>query len=146
MTQLLLYLVAGSLATGIDLLIYNFLAAAPFRLRRVPAHLISTACAMLFGFTLHFLLVFRPPEPMVLERVVRYVLTVCCSAYILQTFIIFSLTSVWTAPVQAARGVWSLVGNKRENDFLERNFVKGCAIGCGLVFNFVSFKFFVYAN
>lgn len=80
MNQFVLYLTVGVLATATDFAGYNILSTPPFGCRRIPAHCASTLCAMIVGFTLHFVIVFRPEEALLAERMMRYVVTVLASA------------------------------------------------------------------
>jgi putative flippase GtrA len=145
MPQVLRYLVIGAIVTGIDIGLYNLLSSRPMSFRRVPAHLISTACSMLAGFSAHFVCVFHPAEPLLVTRIVRYIVAASCSAYIIQTLTILALSYSRTPSTQLLRLAFACGLRVQSVDCMERNFVKGCAIACGVIFNFVVFKYFVYA-
>ncbi len=147
LSELLRYLVVGGLVTLADMLVYNALAGAPLRFPRVLANTVSVTVGMLIGFTLHFLLVFHPTEPEIPARAAKYIITVAVSVYGVQNLVIFLLTEFWRVPVTvtdlAIRALH--FSSACADDFVDRTVGKVAAAVTGMVWNYVVFKFFVYA-
>jgi putative flippase GtrA len=144
--QLFNYLLVGGLVTLVDLIVYQQLTGAS-RLPRVAANVLSTSIGMALGFTLHFALVFHPRDPQLAVRVGRYLVTVGCSVYGVQNLVIYALGEVWRGPVRCAQGFVKLIEGKSRDrdDFIDRMTGKVVATAAGMVWNFVLFKYVVYA-
>jgi putative flippase GtrA len=115
---------------------------------RVPANVIATSIAMIFTFTVNWLVVFRPGDPELATRAVKFVIVTATSAYVLQNLVIHALSRVWLGPTRlgvkltrhlAAAQAW-------DDDVIERNIVKVAAVVGGLLWNFFWYKHFVYAE
>lgn len=143
--QLFLYIVTGASVTCLDILLYNVFSSGPLKLKRILAHLYATALSMTAGFSMHFLFVFQPSDPLVFERMLRYVLTICFSAYVLQTSIIYYLSlrlAVHTNLPAALARIGVMTGIPVE--CCACNYTKLCAVAAATAVNYVAFKFFVY--
>ncbi len=140
------YLLVGGLVTVADMMVYSFLTGHPRRMARIPANVLSVTCGMALGFTLHFVFVFHPPEPLLVERAAKYFVTVGISVYGVQNLVIYTLAEFWRWPVRVAQCVARSVGvfAKFSDDFVDRITGKAAAALAGLLWNFVFFKWFVY--
>ena len=147
MSELVRYLVVGGLVTLADMFVYNALAGPPLRFPRVLSNTVSVTAGMLMGFTCHLLFVFQPAELEIPARVTKYVVTVAISVYGVQNLVIFLLAAFWRVPLgilEVATRTLHLPG-AYSVDFLERMTGKAAAAAAGVVWNYVAFKFYVYA-
>jgi putative flippase GtrA len=144
--QLFNYLLVGGLVTLVDVIVYQQLSGGS-RLPRVAANVVSTSLGMALGFGLHFALVFHPSDPQLAVRVSRYLMTVGCSVYGVQNLVIYALGDVWRRPVRFAQGFVRLIDGEslERDDFIDRMTGKIAATAAGMVWNFVLFKYVVYA-
>ncbi len=141
------FLIIGAVTTLLDFAVYNLLTRKPLAWRRIPASLVSCTVAMSFSFTVNWHLVFRPDTAEWINRALRFLLITSLSSYGLQSVVIFVLSNWWRKPVAIAQAVaakipvvcgWGL-------ETVDRNAVKGAAVIAGLLWNFLWYKFFVYA-
>lgn len=158
--QLVRYLIVGGFITVADMVIYNFLTGSSGRMPRIPANIISVTCGMILGFSLHFVLVFQPRELLLTERAMKYIITVGISVYGVQNLVIYTLAELWRGPVRLAqnasrrlilvaapvkaRAPW-LPNLSYSHDFIDRMTGKAAAAIAGVIWNFIFFKWFVYA-
>jgi putative flippase GtrA len=145
--QMAAYLVVGGLVTLADIVLYGFLTGERFRMPRVRANVISVSCGMMLGFTLHFALVFHPHEAHVPSRILKYILTMLCSLYGVQNVVIYGMGKLWRGPIRQAQGLVKHLEIARgySDTFIDRITGKVAATLVGMVWNFLLFKYFVYA-
>jgi putative flippase GtrA len=145
--QVLRYVLVGGGVTLADTALFLALTGGRCRIPSVPANLISTTFGMALGFSLHFLLVFRPEEALVPVRVARYLAIVVISVYGVQSLVIFALESVWRGPTRLVKGATAclVVDGADWGGSADRLFCKCAAAGAGVVWNYFGFKHFVYA-
>ena len=145
--MLLNYLIVGGFVTLVDVAIYNALTRGARRMPRISANVLSTTVGMALGFTLHFALVFRPHELLLPARMAKYLVTVACSVYGVQNWVIYVLAESWRGPARLAQGFVRFVDTDRRcsEDFVDRMTGKVVASVVGMVWNFVLFKYVVYA-
>jgi len=146
-SELLGYLIVGGLVTLADMFVYNALTGSPLRLPRVLANTVSVTVGMLLGFTFHFIFVFHPGDPQIPLRAAKYVVTVAVSVYGVQNLVIFLLTEFWRVPVSVTHLATRTfhLASAYAGDFVDRTIGKVAAAVTGMAWNYVVFKFFVYA-
>jgi len=145
--QLARYLAVGGVVTFVDLVAYSFLTGRSRALPRIAANMIAVTVGMGLGFALHFALVFHPPDARVPLRLARYLVTVGASVYGVQNLVIYALDGWWPSPARVAQGVvrrFDRVG-RYSDDLIDRMTGKVAATLVGMVWNFLFFKYFVYA-
>lgn len=143
--QTLRYLAIGAFITGADMMLYSALTGGTVRLPRIRANIISVSCGMILGFMLHLSLVFQPQEPLLLERLLKYVVVVGISVYGVQNLVIYTLAEHWHSPSRLAAFSVRALGIAQPDDLIDRLTGKSLAAVAGVTWNFVFFKFFVYA-
>lgn len=146
--QVGLFCVVGLLNTLIDFAIYNVLARPPFRLSRIKSNLVSTTMAMGFSFTVNLVFVFSPLHTMLQSRVPKFFVVTLISLYGLQTAVIYLLSQVYTVPARLALKCARRFHFTQSvpDDLIVRNAVKLFATIASLIWNFVWYKYYVYAN
>jgi len=144
--QIGLFIAVGLTSTLVDFTVYNLLTGKPFRRRRIHANLASTTVAMMLGFTINLLFVFRPDKFSLLDHAIKFVLVTGCSLYVLQSIVIYMATNIWKWPVLLALVVAKKTPMLRNwsEDVISRNMVKLLATGFSLVWNFLWYKFYVF--
>jgi putative flippase GtrA len=143
-----LFLVAGTLTTLLDFVIYNLLTREAVGWGRIPANCVSTTFAMTFSFTVNWLFVFQPAGGDVALRAIKFVAVTAASSYGLQNLVIYVLSKVWPGPVRLVYGLAQGMPATRSwgEDFVGRNTVKAAAVGAGILWNFLWYRYFVYAG
>jgi len=145
--QLVCFLATGVVTTLIDFALYNLLTGRRFGLGRIHANCLSTTAAMSFSFTVNGLLVFCPETGATLARALRFLMVTSFSAYVLQNLVIYLVSRIWLQPVQLAQWAaaqWS-VSRTLPDEWVQKNTVKVMAVLVGMSWNFLWYKFFVYA-
>ena len=146
--QFIIFCLVGVATTVIDFAMFNFLTRPSWAWRRIPANFVSVSVAMGWSFLANWHFVFHPAGGDWLNRALRFLITTAFSAYVLQNLVLYFTTTVWTAPSRAAikttRRLVVLRGV--DDDFIARNMCKLLAVTAGLIWNFVWYKFFVYAD
>jgi putative flippase GtrA len=147
LAQVCRYLMVGAVVTLVDVGLYNLLSGPRVQFNRITANVISVTFGMLLGFTLHFALVFRPAETQVIWRIVKYVITVGVSVYGVQNLVIHCLSQNWRLPVHMAQVMARNLGltSRCSEEMIDRLTGKVIAVLAGMIWNYVWFKFFVYA-
>ena len=103
---------------------------------------------MTFSFLANATLVFGSAGSSWWVTAGRFLGTTMVSAYLVQNAVIYLTTYLWTGPSKMAIG-WARrlgVADRLSDDFLARNTSKALAIGCGLVWNFCWYKWFVFVR
>ena len=141
------FLVVGVLNTLVDFGIYNLLARPPLRWPRIAANCVSVTVAITFSFIANFFFVFRPEEAHLPERGWKFLLVTMFSAYVIQNLVIHLLSRTWPWPVELiCRASRCLILTRRfEEDFVRRNTVKLFAVATGLIWNFLWYRYCVFA-
>lgn len=146
--QFIIFCLVGVATTVIDFAVFNQLTRPAIGWRRIPANIISVTVAMLWSFLANWFLVFHPAGVDWISRAGRFLVTTAFSAFVLQNAVIYSTTHLWTFPARAAIALMRRlqVGRRFDDDFIARNTCKILAVTSGLIWNFVWYKFFVYAD
>ena len=149
--QFIIFCLVGVATTVIDFAVFNLLTRPGIGWRRIPANMVSVTLAMVWSFLANWFLVFQPAGVDWVGRVGRFQVTTAFSAFVLQNAVLYFTTNVWTSPALAAIAVVRRLGigggGKRfDDDFVARNTCKVLAVVTGLIWNFVWYKFFVYAD
>lgn len=147
LSQFLLFCIIGVTTTAVDFAVFNLLTRPAAGWRRIPANTVSVSTAMAWSFLANWFIVFHPEGHEWLDRAWRFLLTTAFSAFVLQNFILWLTTYVWTAPAVFALFVvrkLSLAA-RLTDDAISRNTCKALAVSAGLVWNFYWYKNFVYA-
>jgi putative flippase GtrA len=146
--QFLLFCVVGVITTAVDFGIFNLLTRPAAGWRRIPANVVSVTAAMAWSFLANWFIVFHPGGDEWMQRAGRFLATTIFSAFVLQNVILYFTTYVWQWP---SRFAVIVVGRLRLNhrlndDMVARNTCKALAVSSGLIWNFLWYKFFVYAK
>ena len=141
------FLIIGAITTLLDFAVYNLLTRKPLAWRRIPGSLVSCTVAMTFSFTVNWQLVFRPDTAEWINRALRFLLVTSLSSYGLQSVVIFILSNRWRKPVAMAQAVAGKIPVVCSwgAETVDKNVVKGAAVIAGLLWNFLWYKYFVYA-
>jgi len=146
--QILLFVVVGVITTVLDFAVFNLLTGRRLQWGRIPANVVSVSVAMVWAFLANWFLVFHPDGDAWLERAGRFLVTTAFSAFVLQNVVLYITTYLWTWPtkfgLQLARKF--SVSQPFNDDVIGRNICKVMAVSAGLVWNFLWYKFFVYAD
>lgn len=146
--QFLLFCVVGVLTTVIDFAVFNLLTGRVLRWRRIPANVVSVSVAMVWSFLANWVLVFQPDGDAWLDRAGRFLATTAVSAFVLQNVILYLTTEIWKWPVNVTLRIvrrFQLL-QAVDEDVIARNTCKVMAVTAGLIWNFLWYKFFVYAE
>ncbi len=146
--QLFLFCLVGVLTTVIDFVVFNLLTRPALGWRRIPANIASVSSAMVWSFFANWLIVFGSDGQDWLARAGRFLITTGFSAFVLQNIILYLTTYVWQWPT---RIVFAIVRrlqleHRLTQDLVSRNTCKTIAVSLGLTWNFLWYKFFVYAS
>jgi putative flippase GtrA len=143
-SQFMLFCVVGVITTAVDFAIFNLLTCRKVRWPRIPANIVSVTAAMTWSFLANWFLVFRPQGDAWLDRATRFLITTAFSAFVLQNVILYITTYKWRGPTNVALFSVRKLGLRLNDDLVARNTCKALAVGVGLVWNFLWYKFFVY--
>lgn len=148
LVQVSLFCLVGVANTLVDFVIFNLLSRAPERFSRIKANIVSTTVAMTFSFTANLVFVFTPHHDLLVTRTTRFLLVTLTSLYILQNVVIYLASSVVTTPLRAMHAVAIRFRclRKMKRETIERNIAKLLATAASLVWNFLWYKFYVYAG
>jgi putative flippase GtrA len=146
--QVLLFCVVGVFSTSVDFTVYNLLTSRRFAFSPVQANVCSTTAAMVFSFAANTALVFQPLDLSLPNRAVRFILVTTFSLYVLQNLVIVLTSKVWLGPVRLVQVLAMRVHltDLRSNELIARNAAKVYATIASLLWNFLSYKYFVYSN
>jgi putative flippase GtrA len=145
--QVFLFIVVGALTTIIDFVMFNLLTGTRLGWRRIPANIVSVTAAMTWSFLANWFIVFAPDGNEWMQRAARFLVTTAFSAFVLQNVVLYLASYVWKRPVNAAVFMIRKLrfGGRFGDDAISRNLCKTLAVSAGLVWNFLWYKFFVYA-
>jgi len=146
--QIASFALLGVLNTILDFLLYNIFTRAPFRWSRIQANLLSTTVAMTFSYTMNHIFVFSPATPLVFERAIRFVAVTAFAMYVVQNVIIHIVSKFWLTPARVSyKIVRSLeLTHKWSEDFVSKNTAKLLATFASLLWNFLWYRFYVFAE
>jgi putative flippase GtrA len=138
----------GVLNTILDFLLYNLFTRAPFRWSRIQANLLSTTVAMAFSYTMNHLFVFSPATPLVFERALRFLVVTAFGLYVVQNFVIYLASKLWLAPVRLSYKVVKSfhLTHRWSEEFVSKNIAKLLATFASLLWNFLWYRFYVFAE
>jgi len=145
--QFLVFCVVGAITTAVDFAIFNVLTRRALAWHRIPANLVSVTAAMTWAFFANWFIVFNYQGDEWLPRAGRFLVTTIFSAFVLQNVVLYFTSYVWKWPAHAAQQVVLKLGlrHRLSEDVVSRNTCKALAVSAGLVWNFLWYKFFVYA-
>jgi putative flippase GtrA len=145
--QMLRFVVAGTVVTVVDFLIYNLFLRYVWRRGRVLASIVSVTLAMACSFTLNRFWVFSELQVSGWP-VAEFLAVTLVSAYGIQSGVIYLLSRRWRAPAGLVDPLSEILRGNQTNvaDFIERNAVKLAAVGTGLVWNFSWYRWYVFAS
>ena len=141
-TELFLFIMVGVLATVMDFGVFNWLTGKPANLAPIVANLLSSSAGMAFKFVMSWQFVFRIQNMGWINCIAGFLLVNCVSSFGIQSLVIFLCARHGIPPVKWARPVALRLGCCSET--LTNNAIKTAAIACGLVWNFVWSKWFVF--
>ncbi len=135
----------GVLNTLIDFSIFNALSSRA-KFSKVKANLCSTTIAMVFSFVVNRQDVFRGDRGNPFEQAVLFFVVTAIGVYLLQTGVLYLITSKWNWPARLVSSALKATGNQRRNldDVLLRNGGKACGTVVSLTWNFVLYKYVVF--
>lgn len=141
-TELFLFIMAGVLATAIDFGLFNWLTGKPINLAPILANLLSSSTGMAFKFVMSWQFVFRTQNMEWINCIAGFLLVNCVSSFGIQSLVIFLCARYRIPPVKWTRLVALRLGWGSE--IVTRNAIKTAAIACGMTWNFVWSKWFVF--
>lgn len=136
----------GMLNTLLDFGIYNLLANSATGLVLVRANIISSSIAMVFSFFANKRYVFKRSSGNLPIQAITFFALTAFGLYILQNGVIYFLTEIWTWPLQVGYALVNLIGlgELLSQDFITKNGAKLAATAVSLVWNYVTYKKFVF--
>jgi putative flippase GtrA len=135
----------GVFNTILDFVIYNFVSSH-FGLSLVLSNIISTTVAMVFSYVANRQLVFdknKSSRPLHHQLALFYLVS-AFGVYVLQSVVIYILTSVWNAPLDVMLGVFHTFGISGSDTFLVKNAAKAVATIVSLTWNYIMYKRVVF--
>lgn len=142
-----LFAIVGMANTLLDFCVFNLLTRKPIGFTRIRANLISTSIGMAFSFTVNAFLVFDPRHTSLLSCAVSFLLVNTISMYIIQTSILGLTGYVWPEPAHwlAKRAMLSVLPYQLGEELVIKNICKALATCGSLLFNYLCYKFWVFA-
>lgn len=131
----------GVINTLIDFSLLNLLVHG-FGLPRIPSNIVSASIAMIFSFTANRTVVFKAKDGNARRQALLFILVTMTSIYGLQNIVIFTLTELWTWPLDTAYDIIGIV----EQDVFITNAAKVAATLASLVWNYVFYKQVVFKD
>lgn len=135
--------IVGIANTLIDFAILNVLTFS-FGLPRIKANYISTTVAMIFSFTANRRLVFSSNSRNYKRQISLFFVFTTFSLYILQPLVIYFFSNIWTSPAHLTHAIFDILGVDLNKDFIITNVAKTAATAVSLVWNFISYKKYVF--
>ena len=136
------FLIAGGLNTGLDFLLLNFLV---FFLGALP--LLANGISVSIGITISYLLnhyfVFKSTDPVSMRKYLAFFAATGFSSLIIQSVIIFGFGMFFQTDI--SRSLF-IIRDIAANEFIELNFAKAVAVGVGMVWNFLIYKYFIFKS
>jgi putative flippase GtrA len=138
----------GAVNTVLDVWLFNRLTSRPLFWRRVSASLASTSAGMMFGFAMNLAFVFQPHEGAVAVRALRFLWVTAISCYVIQTAVIMLGTHYCRQRIGLVSGCGAWLSQVSCIDYalMEKNLIKAMAVAAGMVWNFLWYKFYVFAG
>lgn len=138
--------IVGILNTAIDFLIFNILSSKRVGMSKIKANVISATCAMTFSFFANRQAVFRAGDGDPIEQAIIFFAVTAFGLYVLQNIVLYFLLRRWSWPKALVVRLLSRFKIKKlSTDFVLKNGAKVAATGVSLVWNFLLYKFVVFA-
>jgi putative flippase GtrA len=140
----------GVINTLLDFLIYNtalHLFGLPHTATKLLiSNIISTSSAMTFSFIANKTFVFKFREGNVLRQILLFFATTAFGLYVIQNGIIYTLTNIWTMPLDLGYDILQLVGlgDLISTEFFYANSAKVIATGFSFIWNYLLYKKVVF--
>lgn len=138
-SQQVRFLIAGSGNTALDFLMLNLLTLG-LGLRDVPANSISVVIGVCISYLLNHLFVFRYPYRVSWRKFASFFAVTGFSSLVLQNLIIWAFETMF----QTEFGHSLLLFAADSQRAIELNIAKAVAVGVGLVWNFLFYRFVVF--
>lgn len=135
----------GVINTVIDFAIYNFMISV-VGFSVIAANVVAVTFAMTFSFFANKKFVFSNNSKDVARQAVLFLAFTAFGLYIIQNVIIYGLTEVWTWPLEVGKNIVHGIGleNTFSQEFIYNNGAKAIAIGFTMVWNYLTYKKFVF--
>lgn len=133
--------IVGCTNTLIDFLILNILFIS-LGAGRITANIISTTCAMAFSYVVNRKVVFRHHAGPHRKQIVLFLAVTLFGLYIIQTLVILFLTRVWHGPANVAANAFPGI----DAAIIATNVAKVFATACTLIWNYIGYKYVVFAE
>jgi len=135
----------GVINTVIDFAIYNFMISI-VGFGVIAANVVAVTFAMTFSFFANKKFVFSNNSKDVARQAVLFLTFTAFGLYIIQNVIIYGLTEVWTWPLEVGKNIVDAIGlgDTFSQEIIYNNGAKAVAIAFTMVWNYLSYKKFVF--
>lgn len=135
----------GIIATSIDFFLLN-ISMLLFGLPLIASNIIAASVSSVISFTLNKRLTFDGQRHGHTRTIVRYVLIVGISVYVIQNIILYLLSNRLLAPTDMLLDLLSTIGISGVDETVANsNFAKFVAVYTGSVWNFLLLRKFVFS-
>jgi putative flippase GtrA len=132
----------GIFNTGLDFVLLNFFVFA-FGLSSLAGNVLSVTICVIISYLLNHHFVFRSGDRTSLKKFLMFFMVTGFSAIILQTLVIWTVE--WFTGTTFGRSL-ILFSTLHDNTVLQLNFAKAAAVGVGMIWNYLLYKYFVFAR
>lgn len=134
------FLIVGCFNTTLDFVLLNLLVLS-VHLPVLIANTISVTVGISVSYLLNHHFVFRSDEKISFRKFLAFFAVSGFSSLILQSLVIWSVETVTGS--QFGRSLF-LLGFLNEHPEVQLNVAKAAAVGVGMVWNFVAYKYFIF--
>lgn len=134
------FLLVGVVNTTLDFLLLNMFTLV-FGIYFVLSNILSVIICIFISYTLNHYFVFHKKEGIKLHTILTFFAVTGFSSLALQSIIIIGMH--WTLNTQFSRSL-IIVSDIADNQTLELNIIKALAVGVGMVWNFMFYKYIVF--
>lgn len=141
--QVIRFGLVGILNTVVDFLAYNLILFFIIGFPPVIASIISGTLAMINSFIFNKNFTFRAKKLSPFKLVLFFVLTII-GLYVIRPLIVYFFTGIWLWPSQLIYHVSASLHLSLTQDFISHNVALVAAIAIVLVYNYLTYKYFVF--
>lgn len=134
------FLVVGSFNTALDFILLNCFVVL-FHLPVLGANILSVTVGIIISYILNHHFVFRSDEKLSFKKFLSFFVVSGFSSLILQSLVIWSVEQVTGS--QFGRSLL-LLNYLNQHPQIELNVAKAAAVGVGMVWNFIAYKYVIF--
>lgn len=134
------FLIVGCFNTALDFVLLNLLVLS-VHLPVLVANTISVTVGISISYLLNHHFVFRSDEKASLRKFLTFFAVSGFSSLVLQTLVIWSVEAVTGSQFGQSLILFSFLNEHPE---VQLNTAKAAAVGVGMVWNFVAYKYFIF--